>query len=202
MGGLSSRSRTRPLRPSFLAGACGLALALGGCGSSGNSDTTAADGQSGRPVTVSGGSLAQSVVAAAHEPDAKAGHQGASHDHGAAHAPRGADHPSGGGDKRTKSAAGQAETAGGHCPAGVTRAMCESDARAGRQHTPSYVLRKPSDCVRAASRSQCAARFREERRAARNAGPSYSVQKCLNHPTPACRKALGPILGAEQDAGN
>jgi len=93
------------------------------------------------------------------------------------------------------------------CPEGLAISQCEvlieEIENAKRSGSPTTM--KPHSCREVMSRAECEAMLATQQAASQQAGEPIDVSRCLDHPTPRCRAALGPALEAQyaasQEAG-
>jgi hypothetical protein len=192
-----------------------LAIAVAGCGSSGDTTSEKAPGAVVAGSDDSGSSLDPQNRNGANEGGNKgAGESGTGAGDGRAAAqndsPTGAGRSGGGKQGNHGHAGAQAQAPGGstervtakHCPNGVDLAQCEALAKDAEQakNAPSYAVTKPEGCLRTMSQGECEALYAAQKQAAESNGASVDVQACLKNPTPECEAVVRPLLERQRAA--
>lgn len=179
------------------------ALALAGCGGSGDSGTTTPSaGGTGStqeaPAAKPGGRPAQAkkedkkASQSQSSPSKSGGKQAAKPGNGAKHEA----HQGNAGHGNS----GTEKVGSGSCPSNITRAQCKAYVEQPVGDAPSHPVNTPESCGQAMTQKACEEQFEAEQA---GKGQSVDAERCLEEESRArCEAQLGPQIEAERESRN
>lgn len=178
-----------------------IALAVSGCGSSGESKTTTAPAGAGGPTpTGSSESAADGKSPRASgkkwKQTTKAGSQGAGGGGGKSSRKQGSSTAKG-----NPSSTRVKRKLAKYCPKGMNRGACRAyiEGSAKTKGAPGSQISGPRDCTKVMSRAECEEVLSQQSQAGEE-GSSVNVEQCMAHPTPHCEEVLREEIERQQAA--